>query len=86
MFHSFVCCSRIDELSLGHVPQLDILLHDRRAESRYCSTGWYLASGSPARVQVMLHSLVPCFRIAELSLGNAPQLGILLQDRRAEFR
>ena len=34
----------------------------------------------------MFHSVVPCFRIAELSLGDVSQLGILLQDRRAEFR
>ena len=34
----------------------------------------------------MFHCLEPCFRIAELSLRNGPQLGTLLQDGRAEFR
>ena len=65
--------------------QLGTLLHDRRVELMPSFTAWYLASGSPSSVQVMVHSLVSCFRIAGMGLGNVSQRGILPQDRRAEF-
>ena len=85
MFDSWVSWFTIDELSLGNAPPLGTLLQHRRAEFRSCFVAWYLVPGSPSWVYVMPHSLVPCFRIAELSLGNLSQLGILLQDRRAGF-
>ena len=66
--------------------QLGTLFHDRRVELMSCFTAWYLAPGSPSSVQVMFHRLVSYFRIAELSVGNVSQLGILLRDRRVEFR